>query len=155
MSRHSIAPEYEWSILKEYKYWTLLLHEKPSPFLGKAVVWLAREGDMQRYSELTLDELKELQIVLKEYEAALERLWKPDHMNSMWLGNLFHEHGGHGHMHVFPRYKTSREFDGVEFVDKRYGQFHKPYEEPTFSREQMEKVRDVIQRELKNIGDSR
>ncbi|MBI5470517.1 hypothetical protein HY968_04355 [Candidatus Kaiserbacteria bacterium] len=148
MSRHSIAPEYQWSILKEYEYWTLLLYEKPSPFLGKAVIWLAREGEMQRYSELTLDELKELQIVLKEYEAALERLWKPDHMNYMWLGNLFNEHGGHGHMHVVPRYKNPREFDGVEFVDSRYGKFHKPYDEPIFARAQMEKVRDAIRQEL-------
>ncbi len=148
MSLHYIAPEFEWSILKEYTYWTLLLAEKPTPFLGKAVVWLAREGEMQRYSSITPYELVELQLVLKAYEGALERLWKPDHMNYMWMGNLFHEHGGHGHMHVFPRYKEPREFAGTKFIDTRWGKFHKPHETPEFSRAQMGLVRDAIREEL-------
>jgi diadenosine tetraphosphate (Ap4A) HIT family hydrolase len=153
MSRHTIAPQYEWSILKEYDYWTLLLFDEPTPFIGKAVVWLAREGGMQRYSQLSVDELQELQQVLKEYEQALAELWQPDHMNYMWLGNLIHEHGGHGHMHVFPRYKEPREFDGVQFVDARYGQFHKPFEKPAFIREQMEKVRDTLREQLGTLVD--
>jgi diadenosine tetraphosphate (Ap4A) HIT family hydrolase len=152
MSRHNIDSKYEWSILKEYDYWTLLLHEEPSPFIGKAVIWLAREGDMQRYSQLSREELNELHIVLQEYETALETLWQPDHINYMWLGNLFHEHSGHGHMHVFPRFKDPREFDGVQFVDKKYGNFHVPYEVPTFTRTQMELVRDAIKQELKKQG---
>ena len=148
MSRHKIAPEYEWSILKEYTHWTLLLAETPTPYLGKAIVWLARPGEMQRYSELTIDELTELQKILKEYEGALGRLWKPDHMNYMWMGNLFQEHGGHGHMHVFPRYKEVREFDGVKFIDTRWGKFHKPHDTPEFSRTKMEQVRNAIRKEL-------
>ncbi len=151
MSRHPIAQEYQWSILKEYEYWTLLLYEKPTPFLGRAVVWLARDGDMQRYSELTIAELTELKQVILEYETVLANLWKPDHMNYMWLGNFFHEHAGHGHMHLFPRYKEPREFDGVDFIDTRYGAFHFPYENPQFSRKQMEKVCDVIKEQFKNI----
>jgi len=148
MPRHPIAPKYHWSILKEYEYWTLLLHEEPSPFLGRAVVWLAREGEMQRYSELSINELEELKQVLTEYERVLQHLWKPDHMNYMWLGNFFHEHSGHGHMHVLPRYKEPREFDGACFADARYGQFHFPYERPEFSRKQMEMVCDVLREQL-------
>ena len=105
---------------------------------------------MQRYSELTLEELGELQSVLEEYEVVLQKLWQPDHMNYMWLGNLFHEHGGHGHLHVFPRYKEVREFDGVKFIDTRYGDFHYPYKAPLFSRKQMEKVCDALRKQLES-----
>lgn len=148
MSRHAIADAYVWSILKEYDHWTLLLYDKPTPFLGRAVVWLAREGAMQRFSELRIEELKELQFILQEYERALEKLWQPDHMNYLWLGNLFHEHEGHGHMHVIPRYSSSREFSRVTFTDARYGRFHFPYEELDLSKAQMEGIRDVLLDEL-------
>jgi diadenosine tetraphosphate (Ap4A) HIT family hydrolase len=150
MTRHNIDSRYVWSILKEYKYWTLLLYDKPAPFLGRAVAWLAREGAMQRYSGLQDEELKELGLVLREYEQALQKLWQPDHINYLWLGNLFREHKGHGHMHIIPRYSTPREFDGVQFIDKRYGDFHFPYESPNFSRAQMEKVRDALRVESPN-----
>ncbi len=125
---HPIDAKYQWSILKHYPHWTLLLYEKPTPYLGRAVVWLAREGKMQRLSQLTPEELLEAQIIFDEYEAALARLWKPDHMNYMWLGNYFHEHGGHGHWHLLPRYRTPREFDGVTFDDKKWGDFPYPFE---------------------------
>lgn len=149
MSRHPIDEKYQWSILKEYEHWTLLLYEKPTPFLGRAVIWLAREGDMQRLSQLEQAELLELQQILKEYEAALAHLWQPDHINYMWLGNFFHEHAGHGHMHLFPRYKEPRVFDGTTFVDEKYGAFHFPYKTPEFSRAQMELVCNALRKELK------
>ena len=153
MSRHPIEEKYQWSILKEYEHWTLLLYEKPTPFLGRAVVWLAREGSMQRFSQLSLEELVELKLLLAEYEKALEKLWQPDHMNYEWLGNLFHEHGGHGHMHVLPRYKEPRQFDGVQFIDTRYGKFHYPFENPEFSRKQMQMVCDALRKELASGGE--
>lgn len=152
MSRHNIDPKYEWSIIKEYDHWTLLLYEKATSHLGRAVVWLAREGEMQRYSQLSTEELVELQRVLKEYELALEALWKPDHMNYMWLGNFFHEHGGHGHMHVLPRYKTPRIVDGVTYEDKKYGGFHYPYEVLGASRGHMERLLGIIRGEMGSEG---
>jgi diadenosine tetraphosphate (Ap4A) HIT family hydrolase len=148
MSRHRIEAKYQWSILKEYEYWTLLLYDTPTPFLGRAVIWLAREGDMQRFSSLFPPELAELQQILTEYERALDALLQPDHLNYMWLGNLFHEHGGHGHLHVLPRYKEPREFDGVRFIDANYGKFPTPYKKPVFSRAQLEKVCEMLRKEL-------
>ena len=148
MPRHLIEEKYRWSILKEYPYWTLLLHEKPGPFLGRGVVWLTRDGTMQRFSSVTPDELSELQLVLKEYECAVEALWKPDHMNYLWLGNFFHEHGGHGHMHVIPRYKETRSFEGLLLKDVQYGNLHSPFEQVEYGHERLLRMHGAILAEL-------
>jgi diadenosine tetraphosphate (Ap4A) HIT family hydrolase len=69
-------------------------------------------------------------------------------MNYAWLGNLFHEHGGHGHMHVIPRYAVVREFLGAEFKDERYGDNYVPYQKrPLFGiqiREMIELLRTMM-----------
>lgn len=148
MPRHTIEPKYQKTIIKEYEHWTLLLHDNPGPYLGRAVVWLARAGGMQRFSDLAPHESLELTRILKEYEHALHAVWKPDHMNYAWLGNLFHEHGGHGHMHVIPRYAVVREFLGAEFKDERYGDNYVPYQKrPLFGiqiREMIELLRTMM-----------
>lgn len=118
---------YEQFAIKRYQHWTLQVEEKQR-YLGQAVVWLEREGDMQRLSSLTKPERDELwESVLPDYEVALYRLWQPDHLNYAWLGNSFHLHKGHGHLHLIPRYKTSRTFEGREFTDDRWGRNYVPY----------------------------
>lgn len=112
---------YEQFVVKKYNHWTLQIEEKQR-YLGQAVAWLDREGDMQRLFSLTEEEREELwEKVLPDYENIIEKLWQPDHMNYAWLGNYFHMHNGHGHMHLIPRYKTPRSFEGKEFVDERWG----------------------------------
>jgi len=135
-------PYVKWTI-KEYKYWTLLLNDDQR-YLGRAYVWLVREGGMQRFSEITDEEMNELRIVMREYEAALQELWKPDFMNYAWLANLIAEHGGHGHLHLVPRYKESRTFAGVEFIDGRWGKNFSPSEEFKPSEEILIQLRDVL-----------
>ncbi len=122
MQRVITPPQFQPFILKEYTHWTLLLNEKQR-YLGRAVVWLARPGDMQRFSALTKDELFELQLITQAYERALDAMgWKPDHMNYAMLGNLIDEHKGHGHMHLIPRYESAHRpvFMGVTFEDDRW-----------------------------------
>lgn len=129
LERVAIEAQYQPFILKEYNYWTLLLNEKQR-YLGRAVVWLARPGNMQRFSDLYCGELTELQLITQEYERALSDVgWVPDHMNYLMLGNFFHEHSGHGHMHLIPRYaprKSPLVFMGVTFNDDRWGQNYTP-----------------------------
>lgn len=113
--------------VKRYKHWILQVEEKQR-YLGQAVVWLRREGDMQRLSSLSRTERNELwDKVLPEYEKALVSLWKPNHLNYAWLGNYFHLHKGHGHLHIMPRYKSSRRFAGTVFKDDRWGKNYVPY----------------------------
>lgn len=143
----SIDPEYVPQIIKEYQYWTLSIHEEQR-YLGRAYAWLVREGGMQRFSEISDEEMAEFRVVLKEYEAALDRLWKPDFMNYMWLANLFAEHGGHGHMHLVPRYQSARTFEGIEFVDDKWGKNCTPSTPFGASQEVVFKIRDALKREL-------
>jgi diadenosine tetraphosphate (Ap4A) HIT family hydrolase len=119
-------PQYAQFDIKHYTHWTLRTGDKQR-HLGQALIWLERDGDMQRLSSLTEAERSELwNVVLPEYEAAVQSLWQPDHMNYTWLGNDFHLHSGHGHLHLIPRYKTPRNFAGREFIDDRWGQNYVP-----------------------------
>jgi diadenosine tetraphosphate (Ap4A) HIT family hydrolase len=85
-------PEYyEQFVVKEYKYWTLFVNQYQT-YLGKAVVWLRREGDMQRLSSLNAEEREELfENILPEYEAALEKIFKP-YRATLRLANLRARH---------------------------------------------------------------
>lgn len=114
-----IEPRYRGSVIKGYEHFTLLLNEDQK-LLGRAVVWLNRPGDMQHLSDLSLEEWHELRHVIQEHRYALDVLWAPDLMNYAWLGNFIHEHRGHGHMHLIPRYKTLRTFQSVTFTDERW-----------------------------------
>lgn len=143
----SLSPEYARWAVKEYRYWTLLVHDDQR-YLGRAYAWLVREGGMQRLSGISDEEMTELRVVINEYEAALQELWQPDFMNYAWLANLFAEHGGHGHMHLIPRYKEARTFEGVGFVDGRWGSNFTPNDPFKVEESLLEKIRDAIKNEM-------
>ncbi|MGH7174820.1 MAG: HIT family protein [Minisyncoccia bacterium] len=135
-------------ILKEYPLWTLYLSEKQA-YLGRAYAWLTRVGGMQRLSQISPEERTELlERVLPEYEAAIGQLFSPDHMNYSWLGNEFHVHGGHGHMHLVPRYASTREFLGTTFTDERWGKNYAPTPETAYPKELILKIRDALKKNL-------
>lgn len=139
----SLDPQYEQWIVKEYKYWTIVLNEDQR-YLGRCYIWLVREGGMQRFSQISDEENAELRIVMREYEAALQEIWDPDFMNYAWLANLFNEHSGHGHIHLIPRYKESRSFAGVDFIDGRWGKNFTPCEEFRPTQEVLLQIRDGL-----------
>jgi diadenosine tetraphosphate (Ap4A) HIT family hydrolase len=142
------SPEYDKYIIKRYTYWQLVVSERHY-YLGRCIAWLLREGNMQRLSSLTGDERDELwNLVLPEHEKTVEKLWKPDHMNYAWLGNDFHIHKGHGHFHLIPRYKSSRDFCGRTFVDEKWGKNYAPTPEADISEGIIFAVRDALKAEL-------
>lgn len=134
-------------IIKEYTYWTLLLNDDQR-YLGRAYVWLVREGGMQRFSEITDEEYAELRIVMRQYEQAAKELWAPDFMNYAWLANLISEHGGHGHLHLVPRYKDKRMFAGIEFIDGRWEKNFSPSEELKPREDVLINLRDALKEKL-------
>lgn len=125
--RHrSIDPEYMHLIVREYPLWTLMVGDNQN-YVGRMIIWLVREGTMQRKSQLTEAELLELAHVEREAEHALDRLFKPGHINYAWLGNLFHMHGGHGHEHIIPRYPFPVRYRERNYIDSRWGHdYHVP-----------------------------
>ncbi|MBA3732956.1 hypothetical protein H0W91_01105 [Patescibacteria group bacterium] len=144
----SLDPKYKEWILKEYKYWTLLLHSEEQRYLGRSYIWLLREGEMQKFSDTTDEEYTELKLIIQEYEKAIGVLWKPDFMNYAWLANLFIDHGGHGHLHLIPRYEKEREFSGHVFVDTRWGKNYSPADKFDVPVEILEKIRDSIKKNI-------
>ncbi len=120
----SVDPKYAHLVMREYRHWTLQVSDNQN-YLGRMVIWLSREGQMQRFSGLLRDELIELQAICIDAEVALERAWRPDHINYSMLGNLVHLHGGHAHMHLVPRYCTARVFRGREFRDEHWGRHYR------------------------------
>ena len=147
MDRPVIAKEHLPWVLKEYRYFVLLLSDNQR-YLGRALAWLTRPGEMQRFSKITEEELKELQKITVAYEEATEKLWQPDHMNYLWLGNNFHEHKGHGHLHLVPRYQNSREFSGMTFTDENWGRNCFPHTDLFPPKETLVGIRDALREEL-------
>lgn len=140
--------DFEEVIIREYPCWTLCLHTNQY-YLGRCFAWLRREGVMQRLSGLTRKELLELhESVLPDYEAAIDRLWKPDHMNYAWLGNHVHVHKGHGHMHLIPRYKRPVLFSGHEFSDGQWGQNYPLYPKFELPQDLFFQIRDALRTEI-------
>jgi len=126
MVRHS-ERRYEWTIIRQYHYWTLKIHEDQR-YLGRCIVWLRRPGDMQSFTSITSKEQEELFFILRAWEHAVDALWEPDLFNYAWFANYIHEHGGHGHMHCIPRYESIRHFRGRIFTDENYERNYAPYE---------------------------
>ncbi len=117
---------YEQLKLKDYRFWVLFLHRNQY-YLGRSYAWLKRPGEMQRLSELNHAERNELfDAVLPQFESATASLWRPDHMNYAWLGNHIETHGGHGHLHIIPRYSRAVHLEGLELTDNRWGRNYAP-----------------------------
>ena len=140
----SLDPKYKQYIISEYDHWTLLINDDQA-YLGRAYAWLVRQGEMQRLTSLTSLEREELfEVVLREYEAALDELWQPDHMNYAWLGNYFRQHGGHGHMHLIPRYSGDRKLGTLIFRDIRWEMNYTPHARKTPSVRTLLKIRNML-----------
>lgn len=138
-----VAPQYEKFIIREYQYWTLLLHEDQR-YLGRSYAWLRRPGEMQSFFELYPRERDELDRIGAAYESATRKLWQPDLWNDPWLGNEVKSHSGHGHMHLIPRYKEKRIFAGITFFDGRWGRNYAPHAPHKPSEKVLFKIRDAV-----------
>jgi len=66
----------------------------------------------------------------------------------IWLGNNFHEHKGHGHLHLVPRYQNSREFSGMTFTDENWGRNCFPHTDLFPPKEILVGIRDALREEL-------
>jgi len=108
--------------IQDYKYWRLYLHECQS-YIGR-VYLLNNNTKASDFIELPLDEREEFFQIGVKIKMTLKDLFFPDKMNYAALSNVFEKL----HVHFIPRYKTKRIFEGIEFVDTRWGQNYAPYE---------------------------
>lgn len=107
---------YDAGIIKKYQYWTLSVSFR-QPLLGTLVIWANRETE--KLTQLSQEELMELQTIMKEAEVLLAKAFFPERFNYLQLGNNNH------HLHIFclPRYENSRKFSDKTWNDKSWGHF--------------------------------
>ncbi len=98
-------------------YWHIIVNRNQN-YLGKTMLVLKRhEIDV---TALTTSEQTEFWQLLAHTRKALDLLFQPDHFNYAFLMNQ----DAHVHLHLIPRYRTSREFAGLKFTDDHFGEHY-------------------------------
>ncbi|MFH1838117.1 MAG: hypothetical protein ABH808_01300 [Candidatus Kuenenbacteria bacterium] len=103
------------NLIKEYKYWKVSVCENQG-YLGRCVVWCKRE-DALDLADATLEEQKELFLILHNLREASKKIFQPNWFNYSFLGNKTR----HLHGHFVPRYVKPKTFMNIIFEDKLYG----------------------------------
>jgi len=108
--------KYKDGFLKEYKHWILEISFRQHT-LGCFIIFSKKE--VERISELTVEEFSEIRKVMHDMERALSstKVFSPDRFNYLQLGNTLH----HLHFHGIPRYETNRNFFGITWKDQTWG----------------------------------
>jgi diadenosine tetraphosphate (Ap4A) HIT family hydrolase len=136
--------DYEKLKIKSYKYWDLYLHENQS-YLGRVFVQLKDEKGVEDFLDIQGEVREEFFQIGQNVKKALKNLYKPDKMNYAALSNT----SPVIHMHIIPRYKETREFDGVIFKDTRWGQNYAPYDRSfVLDESTLFKIRDALKGQL-------
>jgi diadenosine tetraphosphate (Ap4A) HIT family hydrolase len=127
--------------IRQFKYWTLMVHPNQS-YLGRAICYL--NTYKESLVELTQEEYLELLEIIRKYQTALTKLWRPDGWNYAQLGNVV----PHLHVHFIPRYKEPRTWEGITFVDERWGKHYAPAPKREEDKPVIEKIRFAIREAL-------
>ena len=137
--------EIDWSeyLLKKYTFWEVYLHDDQT-YLGRCVVALNRDGNLDPFAETTVAERQELEAIMADLQRALMDLYRPDMFNYANLRNVWH----HCHWHVIPRYKTTRKVQDQEFIDMNWGKNYTPHEPSDLGRKVIMKIRDDLRSRL-------
>lgn len=134
------------SLVKQYRYWGVYVHENQS-YLGRCVVWCDR-ADAKQLTDATKDECDELLSILKELQEASVSAFGGDWFNFAFLGNGT----PHLHCHFIPRYSKEREFEGVKFIDERWGHNYRTNHTFTTAPDLLEKIRQKMVDALANAA---
>ena len=101
-------------VVERGESWTLALNLNQN-LPGRCVLVLNRH--CERVPDLTAKEWAELHPSIARVTAALDGLFAPDGHNLAFLMNL----DAHVHLHVVPRYASTREWRGETYEDPHYG----------------------------------
>lgn len=139
--------DYDKLLIKSYKHWDLYLHENQC-YLGRVFILLKDDAGVDDFLAIKGEVRDEFFEVGQQVKAVLKKLFKPDKMNYAALSNTSEKI----HVHVVPRYKQVREFDGVIFNDDRWGKNYAPYDRSfTIDESTLLKIKDVLKKSLECI----
>jgi diadenosine tetraphosphate (Ap4A) HIT family hydrolase len=108
----NLLPE---SVIEERPSWTLAVNRNQD-LLGKTMLVLRRHCDA--VIDIAPDEWALLRVELRRIVPALDRLFHPDQFNFGFLMNL----DSQVHLHVVPRYRSSRRWHDRTFTDQHWGE---------------------------------
>ena len=134
-------------IIKETKHWYLTLWENQY-YLGRASV--EYKGLSKKHlSELSNEEILELFSLIKKYEIALKKTFDTTNFNwTCLMNNQYKEKIRNNpeplHLHVWPRYKYTFEFNGEVFKDEVFGHHYDKYKEKIVDRDYLVALGDKI-----------
>jgi diadenosine tetraphosphate (Ap4A) HIT family hydrolase len=114
--------DYEADLLRQYENGGVYLHENQT-YLGRSYISLARDGEVDPFTDTTPDEQSELLVVVSGLKTALNKLYQPNLLNYANLRNTWK----HCHWHVIPRYNSERVVLGHAFEDPNWGKNYAPY----------------------------
>ena len=104
---------YPQTLIKDFKYWVVLLRSKQVT-LGSFI--LACKEDVDSLSKVTPQAYQELAIITQELEQTLKCLFKMERINYLALMMV----DNHVHFHVIPRYSSFREFGNKIYFDENW-----------------------------------
>jgi diadenosine tetraphosphate (Ap4A) HIT family hydrolase len=129
-----VPEKYIYLEIKTTKFWRVELNCR-QPYLGWCLVILNRH--VEDLFDITQEEREELFLITRKLRDVLKELFTVTKFNYSSLGNKV----SHLHLQVIPRYDHSVTFEGIEFVDKRWGHNYKPYDKEFSAPEDiMEKI---------------
>jgi diadenosine tetraphosphate (Ap4A) HIT family hydrolase len=108
----SLAPE---TVILAGPLWTLAVNRNQN-LLGKTMLVTTRP--VEAVPALRADEWLDLHHQITRLTTALDSLFHPDQYNHAFLMNA----DAQVHLHVVPRYRNARTWNGHTFTDPRYGE---------------------------------
>ena len=127
-------------LVKEYKHWKLLVRSK-GPTLGSCVAITQRH--MERFSDITPEEMANFQVLVKDLETCLKSLFNYDKINYQMLMMK----DKHTHFHIIPRYAMAKTFLGISWLDEGWPGLP-PHSRQDLSLDTLKRVRDEIKSNL-------
>ena len=102
-------------IIRESDHWAWRVHTNQA-HLGH-MVFIARRETEGSLVDCSAEEWQDLHTEIAFYERMMATLFAPDRFNYTQFGNEWAQL----HVHAFPRYGTSRDWNGLVFPDVQWG----------------------------------
>lgn len=132
----------ESSFIKQFNYWTLLLHTNQS-FLGRTILVL--QSHKTDLAELEQNESQEMIEVIRLLRNIYKIELNAAKINYAVLGNELE----HLHLHIIPRYASTVAFNNQLFEDQRFGQNPYPYDKNfKISANTLQKIKKIFHSKL-------
>jgi diadenosine tetraphosphate (Ap4A) HIT family hydrolase len=139
-SREKLNMDYATLKIKSYTHWDLYLHENQC-YLGRVFLQLKNNAPIGDFIDIKGPVRDEFFEIGEQIKKVLGELFQPDKMNYAALSNT----SPVIHVHIIPRYKTTRNFAGFTFTDTRWGSNYAPYDRSfAIDEKVLHAIRDAI-----------